>query len=369
MHFEPYVEVLPLIILSFVTALAITPFLRWFGLRYGFATKPKAEWKPDERNAVTVHHTKRMSRLGEFAMLIPLGIFMWQDLSLNIQVLGFVLAAGLIAVIGAFDSKYNLNEFVKLFILIFSGIILIFTGTMIDINSIVQLSWLPEITINNPVLNERMSVFSMIITLMWIVVVPYALSLVGGVDGLSEGTTTIALMILVLIGIRNGDTFTIVIGSVCLGGMLGLLPYNFHPAMIFSEHLIFGFIIAVLSVTSQAKIATSILILTVPLIDFIFVHYLRTKKYFSEQKKFNFRLLLHYYGTGDRNHLHHKLMDLGMKPAHIALFQYILYAVLGFAALVVSGLYLTLVVLGSIVLVVLILCYINYQLNKIHKDT
>ena len=135
--------------------------------------------------------------------------------------------------------------------------------------------------------------------------------------------------------------------------------------MIYSEHLIYGFIIAVLSITSQAKVSTSILLLTVPLIDFLVVHYYRGKKYFAENKKLNLKLLLHYFGTGDRNHFHHKLKDIGFSPIKIAILQYIMYAVLGFIALLVSGLYLTLSIISSVAVIVLIFYYIHKKVSHV----
>jgi UDP-GlcNAc:undecaprenyl-phosphate GlcNAc-1-phosphate transferase len=355
--------VLPNLISAFIIGLILTPFLRRFGLKHGFCTKPASESLPDERGNITKHHKKTMSRLGEFAMLIPLALLMWKDINLTTQVLGITIAISMIGLFGAFDSKYNISEFVKLYVLFFAGVILIFTGTVANFHSIIDLSRFDTV-IFNPITQTNLSLISVIFTLAWIYIIPTALSYVGGVDGLSEGTSAIAIMILMLIGIRNGDVVTITIGSLCLGGLLGLLPYNFHPAVIFSEHLIYGYVIAILAITSQAKIPTSIILLTVPILDFIYVTVHRIRRYFRENKGINLRLILHYMGTGDRNHFHHKLMDLGMKPANIAFFQYVLYAALGLVALAVSDLYLTFAILGSTVIIVLIFYYIHRRNNK-----
>jgi UDP-GlcNAc:undecaprenyl-phosphate/decaprenyl-phosphate GlcNAc-1-phosphate transferase len=364
LNFDPYLNVLPNIAIAFVIGLLITPFLRRYALKHGFSTKPKSEWKDDERNASTVLHSVTMPRLGEFAMLIPLGLLMWRDVNLDTQILGIVFSIAMIAVIGAFDSKYNLSEFIKLYALFFASILLIFTGTVIDIHSIIGLNSF-DYYINNPITQGQLSLLSALFTLAWMYIIPTALSYVGGSDGLSEGTCAIAIMILTLIGIRTGDVLTITIGSLCLGGLLGLLPYNFHPAVIFSEHLIYGFVIAILAIISKGKITTSLLILTVPLIDFIYVSSLRLKKYFKENKGIHFRLLLHYMGSGDKTHFHHKLMDLGHTPVRIALIQYTMYGILGVIALAVSGMYLTLAIISSVVIIVLIFYYIN---RRIHND-
>lgn len=358
----PYLAVMPNVFLAFVIGLILTPLLRSFGLKHGFATKPKSESDPNERGNITKHHTKTTSRLAEFAMLIPLLTLMWFNLNLTTQVFGITLAIISVGIMGAFDSKYHLSEFVKLYILIISSILVVFTGTIINPNELFGFQS-PDLYLNNPLTQSQISILGIFITLAWLVIVPTALSYVGGVDGLAEGTSAIAILILLLIGIRNGDIITITVGSLCLGGILGLLPYNFYPAVIYSEHLIYGYIIAILAVISKGKISTSLLIIAIPLVDFTYVASYRIKKYLNEQNGFNLRLILNYLGTGDRNHLHHKLMNLGLNPVQISLVQYIAYAVLGFIALAVSGLYLTIAIVGSVSIIVLIFYYISQRLK------
>lgn len=363
LNFAPYINVLPNLLVAFFFGLVLTPILRAIGLKYGFSTKPKNAGDDQSRDYQTRLHDVTISRLGEFAMIIPLLLLMWNTLDLTTQTFGIVMTVALVGIFGAMDSKYHLSEFVKLFILVFSGIMLVFTGTAININSIIDVHNF-DILINNPLTNSQLSLFSILITMGWVLIVPTALSYVGGIDGLSEGTSAIAILIFLLIGIRNGDPLTITLASLSLGGLLGLLPYNFYPKMIMSEHLIYGYLIAILSIVSQAKIPTAILILTIPLLDFIYVCFFRTRRYFRENKHFSPRLFLHYLGTPDKNHLHHRLLSLGLGHVEISLVQYLAYGILGVIALVVSGLHLTIAILGSAGLIVLIFYYINYRIKK-----
>lgn len=364
-NFEPYVNILPNVLIAFLIGLLITPLLRKIGLRYGFSTKGKGLATKDDRGFETRTHTGVMSRLGEFAVLIPVFLLMWQSLNLNVQVFGIVMSLGMMGIIGAFDAKYDLSEFVKLSILLFVSILLIFTGTVIDIHSIIDLRFV-DFFINNPLNGSQLSLLGSLVTIAWIMIISTAVSYVGGVDGLGEGTCAIAIMILTLIGVRNGDVLTVTLGSLALGGMLGLLPYNFHPAVIYSEHLTYGFLIAILSIISKGKITASVLLLTVPLLDFIYVTYLRSKKYFEEQDRFSIKLFLHYLGgRGGLIHLHHRMMKIvGNNPVKISLIQYIAYGVLGVIALAVSSLYLTLAIVSSFALFVLIFILINRYIKN-----
>jgi UDP-GlcNAc:undecaprenyl-phosphate GlcNAc-1-phosphate transferase len=67
-------------------------------------------------------------------------------------------------------------------------------------------------------------------------------------------------------------------------------------------------------------------------------------------------------GSGDKTHLHHKLLDLGLSHPQIAILQYFAYTIIGFIALAVSGLYLTIAVIGTVLIVVLIFVVI-YRLR------
>src|SRR3712207_3851427 len=113
-NFEPYINALPNVIAAFIIALIITPLIRKFGLKYGFSTKGKGLADPSDRGYETRTHEGVMSRLGEFAVMIPIFLLVWRSLNLDTQMFGIVLSLGMIAVIGAFDAKYDLSEFVKL---------------------------------------------------------------------------------------------------------------------------------------------------------------------------------------------------------------------------------------------------------------
>lgn len=365
LNLAPYISVLPNVILAFLLGLLLVPLLRVIGLKFGFATKPPSKDGKRERGDDVKLHKVTISRLGEFAMVIPLLILMWRDLNLSTpQIWGITLGILIVSFIGALDSKYNFSEFVKLVALILVSIIIVFTGTIINFHSIIDLSaW--DINIFNPILNSHLSLFSIIFTMFWIIVISTALSYVGGVDGLSEGTSAVAIMILTLIGIRNNDILTITIGSLCFGGLLGLLPYNFYPKMIMSEHLIYGFVIAILSIISGGKVAMSILLLIVPLVDFMFVLSDRTYRYFKTNGvKFNLIEYLHALGTPEKNHLHHKLLNLGLNHAQISFIQYIIYAFFGTLAIISVGMYLTLIIFLSIAFLLVMYYYLHIRINR-----
>ncbi len=101
--------------------------------------------------------------------------------------------------------------------------------------------------------------------------------------------------------------------------------------------------LATLAILSGGKVATAILVLGVPTIDAVFSIIRRVVR-----KKSPFR--------ADRGHLHHHLLALGWSQERIALFYWIICAILGVVALVLdsrgklfAGILVTIIVGGVII--------------------
>ncbi|MCC7332067.1 MAG: undecaprenyl/decaprenyl-phosphate alpha-N-acetylglucosaminyl 1-phosphate transferase [Flavobacteriales bacterium] len=149
------------------------------------------------------------------------------------------------------------------------------------------------------------------------IVIINAFNLIDGVDGLAGGIGLIASTLFGLWFYFAGDLVYAVLSFALSGGLLGFLRFNFNPAKIFmgdSGSLTIGFLFSVLAIemiefdatrplpdiiSTISKPILAMSILVYPLIDTIRVFALRTLKGVSPF-------------TADRNHLHHKLLDLGL---------------------------------------------------------
>jgi UDP-N-acetylmuramyl pentapeptide phosphotransferase/UDP-N-acetylglucosamine-1-phosphate transferase len=159
------------------------------------------------------------------------------------------------------------------------------------------------------------------------IVVINAFNLIDGVDGLAAGIGLIAASIFGLWFYYAGDITYAVLSFALAGGLLGFLRFNFNPAKIFmgdSGSLTIGFLFAVLAIElveydaqnlpkiidniSKPILAMSIIVY--PLIDTIRVFTLRAIKGVSPF-------------TADRNHIHHRLIDLGLNHKQTVLIIYI----------------------------------------------
>jgi UDP-GlcNAc:undecaprenyl-phosphate/decaprenyl-phosphate GlcNAc-1-phosphate transferase len=150
-------------------------------------------------------------------------------------------------------------------------------------------------------------VISYFISIFIIVGVTNAVNLIDGLDGLAGTIVSIISSVFGVLFFIEGDPFAFVAFALA-GGTLGFLKYNFYRAKIFmgdSGSLLSGFIIAVMairfveikSVTNAPALAIGVLI--IPIFDTI--------------KVFTFRILK---GKSpfdpDKNHIHHKLLELGL---------------------------------------------------------
>lgn len=165
-----------------------------------------------------------------------------------------------------------------------------------------------------------------IMAYFWIILVIEALNWLDGVDGLSGSVSFVTLLVLAVLGLTPvvNQPSTTLLCLIIAGVLLGFLFFNFFPAKVYlgsSGVWILGFLIAVISIYSGGKVATTALVLGIPIVDFIFV---------SMERILAGKLPV--FG-GDRRHLHERLEDQKWNPAKITLAFSAFSLLLGIGAL------------------------------------
>lgn len=167
--------------------------------------------------------------------------------------------------------------------------------------------------------------WSLPLTVLWIVGCTNAFNLIDGIDGLAAGIGFLSTLTVVLAALMQNNVALAVATIPLSGALLGFLRYNFNPASIFlgdCGSLLIGFLLGCYGVVWTQKCATvlgmlaPVMALALPVTD---VALAIIRRFLREQPLF----------TGDRGHIHHKLLAMGFKPRSVAL---ILYAVCGIAA-------------------------------------
>ena len=163
-------------------------------------------------------------------------------------------------------------------------------------------------------------------TVFWIVGMINSINWIDGLDGLSTGVALIAAVTLGILSLTTqvSQPLIAVLCFALAGALLGFLRWNFHPARVFmgdSGALPLGYLLAALSIQGVVKTSAALalvfpmLVLLVPILDTSFVILKRLK-----------------YGrpvsSADRNHFHHRLLQIGYSQRRAALLLYAWCAVL-----------------------------------------
>lgn len=336
-----------LYIASFATAFAITlattPFAKWLSVKCGAIDYPK------DRGV----HKKPMPRMGGVAIVLgfiitALLVFHFEQSMNPKQFAGFMIGALLIAGLGVVDDMKNLPAKLKFCVQILAALIVIMSGTRIQV-----VLW--------PV-TTYLQTFSIPITLIWIVGVTNAVNLIDGLDGLAAGVTSIAALSLMVLCIMTGSTTAVMLTAALAGACLGFLPRNFNPAEIFmgdTGSTFLGFVLAVTSILGVFKgyallaMIVSVLCVGLPVFDTICAMLRRIAK--------NQPIM-----QADRGHLHHKLIDKGFSQRQAVLIMYTISLLLGILAIFISFKESGIIVV--VVLTFIVLCLIIYYFNAHIKN-
>ncbi len=328
---------------AFAITLVTTPFAKWVSIKVGAIDYPK------DRGV----HKKPMPRMGGVAIvlgfLVTVLMINFFDRSMNQkQLIGFLVGAIIIAALGVWDDMKNLPAKLKFCVQIVAALIVIFSGTKIEI-----VLW--------PV-TTTLQALSIPITLIWIVGVTNAVNLIDGLDGLAAGVTGIAALSLMVLCIFTGTTTAVVLTAALAGACLGFLPRNFNPAEIFmgdTGSTFLGFVLAVTSILGVFKgyallaLSVSVLCIGLPIFDTIFAMLRRMAKHQPIMQ-------------ADRGHLHHRLIDHGCSQKQAVLIMYGISLFLGILAIFISVKDSRIFVVS--LLTVIVLSFIIYYFNAHIKN-
>jgi UDP-GlcNAc:undecaprenyl-phosphate GlcNAc-1-phosphate transferase len=162
------------------------------------------------------------------------------------------------------------------------------------------------------------------LTVIFIVAVANIVNFADGMDGLAGGMCAIAGVSFAILSTSLYRYDAAIVFAAVAGACVGFLRWNFHPARVFmgdSGALPLGFLLAALSVQGVVKTSAALalvfplLVLLVPILDTSFV-ILKRLKYRQP------------ISSGDRNHFHHRLLEIGYSQRRAALLLYAWCAVL-----------------------------------------
>jgi len=246
------------------------------------------------------------------------------------RLFGVVLGAIILMVAGVIDDIRGLKPWQKLIWQISAAISVVAFGITIDYIRLpagyhIELtSWIINLQFWGQIFN--ISVWGDLLTIFWIVLLINTLNFLDGLDGLASGISFIAGLVVFFLSLALGQGASALLAIIFAGVVLGFIPWNFNPAKIFmgdSGSMFLGFMLAVLSVISGGKLATSFLVLGIPVLD---VGWVVVRRLLSGHSPFQ----------ADKMHFHHRLLTTGLTQKQAVILLYLISAAFGAVAVLTS---------------------------------
>lgn len=337
---------------ALLISFAATPAVKSLAHKVGAVDIPK-----DERRM----HKRPIARMGGLAIFLGFIVSVILFFPLTISMRGVLIGGGIILVLGIFDDIYTLPAIPKFLVQIAAALVAVLHG-----NKILFLSN-PNIFSDNPY--WVLGYLSIPVTVIWIVAITNAVNLIDGLDGLAVGIATISSLTMLIITMLVSNGVVAVPMAALAGACLGFMPYNLNPAKIFmgdTGSTFLGFILATMSIQGFFKFhaiisfAVPFLLLGLPIFDTCFAILRRISKGQNPM-------------SPDRSHVHHKLIDLGMNQKQAVAILYVISAILGLSAVVLttSGALKAIILLVSLLVAATIVSKIylaNFRRNETTSD-
>lgn len=321
---------------ALVISMILTGFLRNIGVKYGLVSTPRA------RDI----HKKPVPRIGGLAIflsfliisLISFGAISngftfnsgeWFGMEKHIAAI--LLGGIFISLPMLLDDIFGLKAWQKFIFQLIATFIIIASGVGINtlanpfgeslnLNSV----YIPLMTVHGVV--YHFSLWSDLLTLIWMIGMMNVINFIDGVDGLAGGVSAIACLTIFLLSISLAvnQPSVALISIILAGSCIGFLIWNFPPAKIFmgdTGSAFLGFMLGVLPLISGGKLATAFLVLGFPIIDGLLVF---AGRIYRKENPFT---------TPDKTHLHHRFLRAGFSPRRAILSIYVISVAFGWVAL------------------------------------
>lgn len=287
---------------AFLLAAWFTPVARWFAIRFG------AIDFPDGDRHLHATPTPLFGGLGMIVSFFLVTLFVLATsnalTSGAITVwhfVGFFAGMGVLTVGGIFDDRYKLSAKYLLGFIVIANVLAVLGG--IDVAKM-----------TNPFGGAFVlpSILASVVALVWIFSMTITTKLLDGVEGLASSVSAIAALMIAALALTPTyfQSDVAFLSLIFAGAILGFILWNWYPAHVFlgeSGSTVLGFTVGVLSVIAGSKMATALLVFGIPAIDVALVV---VRRVWAGKNPFT---------TADRRHAHLMLRDAGLAPWMVTL--------------------------------------------------
>lgn len=303
------------LLVALVVSFLMTPVVKTFAYKVGAIDVPK-----DARRM----HKVPIPRLGGLAIFIGFMVSILLFAEITPELRSILLGAVMIVVLGVVDDIMALPAMLKFVVQIVAALIPATHGVTILAFSN------PNIFSNN--LYWVLGSLSIPFTVLWIVAITNSVNLIDGLDGLANGVSAISATTMLVIALVSDQSAVAVVLAALVGACVGFMPYNMNPAKMFmgdTGATFLGYILATMSIQGLFKYYAVIsfvvpfLILGLPIFDTTFAFIRRIAHGQSPMHP-------------DRSHIHHRLIDMGLNQKQAVATLYVISAILGLSAVVLT---------------------------------
>ncbi|MEE0969312.1 MAG: MraY family glycosyltransferase [Clostridia bacterium] len=298
------------VVCSALLAYVCTPLVRVLAFKIGAVDVPK-----DERRM----HKVPIPRIGGLAIFIGFALTILSFCEMT-PFLVVALFGGLIIVImGVLDDIFAMNALIKLAVQVAVAAFAVVEGVKIEF-----------ISLGSHLI--RLGIWSVPLTLVWIVGLTNSINLIDGLDGLACGVSAISSMSLFVVMLILGDYNSALIIAILIGACIGFFPFNAHPAKIFMGDTgaqTLGYLLSLMSIEGVFKTHTvfsfliPLSIFGLPIFDTLFAI---VRRVIHGKSPF----------SSDRGHIHHRLIDMGFGQRKSVSILYSICGILGIAAVLLT---------------------------------
>lgn len=320
----------PVLPFAFIVSLAATWLCKKVALKLGIVDRP---------DALVKTHKEPVAYLGGVGILAGLtvgivaGIYLIKDFEVFDKslrwLLGILAGAGIACFVGLVDDLMDLRPRKK------------FLGQMVAAAALLVVGIYPRLHYTTTYFGFEISpeiefAVGVPIVMFFVLGATNSLNLLDGLDGLCAGVTAIITIAFLLLSIHRatwgfsdvGDPVRIILCLGMVGGVLGFLPFNRHPAKIFmgdAGSLLLGFVTAALMILFAEEVprwwTASIVIFGLPILDTATA---LVRRWLNKKPLF----------VSDRGHIYDQMIDRGISLKKTVAICYCLaglYAAIGLA--------------------------------------
>lgn len=333
--YDKYWQYVPIFIIGMVLALILTPLIGQLAAKHDITYKPGIKRNHrDFDNPAKAMHEGITPALGGLAVVIPIFLAMLLFFKLDSFTIPILVATGILILGSTLDDVLNLPAKAQLAYQILAALVIVF--------SVINLNVLSLFDINLNVATWNFTIFGLqqslafpgdIILFVWLLICINAVKWTAGSPGIIEANSFTIFSLIFVIAIRYASVYSATLSILAAGALLIFLVFAFPPQKIMSGSTgktLYGFLICILALIADAKLSTTLMLLLVPIIDFVYVIIKRLLIYKPKN-------VLDLLKINDTSHLHHQLLNMNLTRKQIVLIEMAVTLLIGSLAILSTG--------------------------------